>query len=114
MSNFIDEVQKAWWNVDNFATHDLEKLPQELASLMNEVNLSYFIAFITILLFHQKLLHLNVVVLAKELQESKHAAECKFIVKLCLNFEFVSFMAKHLDKYVLFGIEVIIGIDDFI
>jgi hypothetical protein len=75
LGDLVDEVQKAGRDVDDLAAHNLEELAQKLAGLGDEINGGNLFRPSGIALGHKKLLHLNVVVLAEELQEAEDAAK---------------------------------------
>lgn len=97
MSDLIDEVKKTRRNVDYLAAHDLEELTEEQTGLHDEVYGGYFFSAVVVALTHQEFLHLNVVILAEELQETENAAEGKFVIELGVYFELVGLVAEHLD-----------------
>lgn len=81
-----------------------------MASLEDEVYGGDFFGALGVSLRHEELLHLDVVVLAEELQEAEDAAECQLVVELSFYFELIRLVAEHLDQDVLLAIEVIIGV----
>jgi hypothetical protein len=75
LGDLVDEVQEAGRDVDDLAAHDLEELAQKLTGLGDEINVGNLFRSSGIALCHKKLFHLNVVVLAEELQEAENTAK---------------------------------------
>lgn len=59
---------------------------------------------------HQELLHLDVVVLAEKLKESKSTAQRQLVVQLSLNLEFIGLMPEHLYQHSLLFIKQIVRV----
>ena len=96
------------------ALHDLEELPQQQARLHDEINRCNLLSAVIILLTHQKFLHLNVVILAEELQEAEDPAKRQLVIELGLYLELIGLVAEHLDEDVLLAVEVVVGVHDLV
>lgn len=97
MRDLIDEVKKTGWNVDYFAAHDLEELSEEKTGLHDKVDRGDLFSAVVVALAHQELLHLDVVVLAEQLQETEDSAESQLVIELGVYLELVCLVAEHLD-----------------
>ena len=88
LCDFVDEVKEGGWDAHDLVVHDLEEFPQEKRSSFNEVNGVGFLlgALDVIGLGQQKLLHLDVSILAEQLQEPEDPAESQLVVLLVPHF----------------------------
>lgn len=114
LRDLINKVEQTGRYVDYLTAHDLEELPEQQTRLHDEINGGDLLSTIIILLTHQKLLHLDVVILAEQLKETEDPAECQLVVELSLYFEFVCLVAEHLDEDVLLAVEVVVGVHDLV
>ena len=104
----VDEVEDGGRDVDHFGAHYLEELPQQLAGFLDEVDDQQFILSVLVDLFQQKLLHVDVVVFAEQLEESECSAQGHLVVKFGLKLEFVYFVPEFFGQDHVFGVEVVV------
>ena len=114
LGDFVDEVEEARRDVDDLAAHDLEELAQEEAGLHDEVDGSDLLGAVVVALAHQELLHLDVVVLAEQLQEAEDPAQRQLVVQLRLDLELVRLVTEHLHQDVLLAVEVVVRVHDLV
>jgi len=115
LGNLVYEVQYTWRNADYFIVHNFEKFSKKQSGLINEVDSVSFFFFIIVDLFLKESFHVDIIVLAEELEESKHSAESFFIVDFCHQLKLVEwFIPKLLRDGVLFWVKIVVCIFNFI
>ena len=89
MSNLSDEVENGRRDSDHFIVHHFEKFLHDKTGFLNEVYRVGFCLTILVFLLIKEVLHVDVVILAEELEETENTTESFFTVVLLAQFGFV-------------------------
>jgi glycerol-3-phosphate responsive antiterminator len=113
LGNLVDEIQESCGNSDYFIVHDLEEFAEQESCGLDEIDRVDLLlrSFLIVGLNKQEIFHIDVAVLAEQLQEAEDTAKCQFISLLSSSLKLIkSGVTKLLQNDIILHIEVVEGI----
>lgn len=113
LGNLVDEIQESCGNSDYFIVHDLEEFAEQESCGFNEIDRVDLLlrSFLIVGLNKQEIFHIDVAVLAEQLQEAEDTAKCQFVSLLSSSLKLIkSGVTELLQNDIILHIEVVEGI----